>query len=121
VPIKVFLRPYRGDRIERDFKLKLPAGLSKGEHRIMLSDADTLNRVQNMASTSDRFMDIPQEVSLINQERTNDKLYVSLVEPRPTVYYEDRRVFWFNGHWFFRSDGHWAYYETEPDGLREHR
>ena len=92
LPIKVFLRPYRGERIERDFNLKIPAGLSKGEHGILLSDADTLNRMQSAASSSDRFMDIPQEVSLINQERTNNKLYISLVEPRPTVYYEDKSL-----------------------------
>src|SRR5579884_1340470 len=92
VPIKVFLRPYRGDRIERDFNLKIPAGLSKGEHRILLSDADTLNRMQSLASTSDRFMDLPQEVSLINQERSNNKMYISLVESRPTVYSEDKSL-----------------------------
>ena len=92
VPVKVFLRPYRGERLERDFLLKIPAGLPKGEHRILLSDADTLNRMQSVASASDRFMDIPQTVSLINQERTNNKLYVSLVEPRPTVFYEDKTL-----------------------------
>jgi len=41
----VFLRPYRGERLERDFTLKIPPGLSKGEHRILLSDADTLNHI----------------------------------------------------------------------------
>ena len=92
VPIKVFLRPYRGERIERDFNLKIPAGLSKGEHRILLSDADTLNHMQSLASTSDRFMDLPQEVSLINQERSNNKMYISLVESRPTVYAEDKTL-----------------------------
>jgi hypothetical protein len=92
VPVKVFLRPYRGERLERDFMLKIPAGLPKGDHRILLSDADTLNRMQSVASASDRFMDIPQTVSLINQERTNNKLYVSLVEPRPTVFYEDKTL-----------------------------
>jgi len=92
VPMKVFLRPYRGERLERDFQLKIPAGLAKGEHRILLSDADTLNRIQTVAGLSDRFMDIPQTVSLINQERSNNKLYVSLVEPRPTVFYEDKTL-----------------------------
>jgi len=92
VPVKVFLRPYRGERLERDFMLKIPAGLPKGEHRILLSDADTLNRMQSVASASDRFMDIPQTVSLINQERTNNKLYISLIEPRPTVFYEDKTL-----------------------------
>ena len=92
LPIKVFLRPYRGDRMERDFNLKIQAGISKGEHRILLSDADTLNRMQSAATTSDRFIDIPQEVSLINQERTNTNMYISLIERRPTVYSEDKSL-----------------------------
>src|ERR1039458_4921809 len=46
VAVKVFLRPYRGESLERDFTLKIPAGLAKGEHKIMLSDADTINRMQ---------------------------------------------------------------------------
>ncbi len=92
VPVKVFLRPYRGERIERDFQLKIPPAWPKGEHRILLSDADTLNRMQTVAGLSERFMDIPQTVSLINQERSNNKLYISLVEPRPTVFYEDKTL-----------------------------
>jgi hypothetical protein len=92
VPVKVYLRPYRGERIEREFQLKIPSSLSKGEHRILLSDAETLNRMQSAAGMSDRFLDIPQTVSLINQERSNNKLYISLVEPRPTVFYEDKTL-----------------------------
>jgi len=92
VPVKVFLRPYRGERLEREFRVKIPAGLPKGDHRILLSDADTLNRMQTAAGMADRFMDLPQTVSLINQERSNNKLYISLVEPRPTVFYEDKTL-----------------------------
>jgi hypothetical protein len=92
VPVKVFLRPYRGERIERDITIKLPAGLTKGDHRILLSDADTLNRMQSFAGMSNRFMDIPQTVSLINQERSNNNLYVSLVDSRPTVYTNDKTM-----------------------------
>lgn len=92
VPVKVFLRPYRGPRIERSFTMKIPAGLPKGEHRILVSDADTLNRMQTAAGFMNRFIDLPQIVSLINQERSNDRLYVSLVEARPTVYYDDKTL-----------------------------
>jgi hypothetical protein len=92
VPLRVFLRPYRGERLERDFTLKIPPGLPKGEHRILLSDADTLNRMQSVAGMSDRFMDIPQTISLINQERSNNKVYISLVEPHPTVFFEDKTL-----------------------------
>jgi hypothetical protein len=92
LPIKVFLRPYRGDRIEKDFSIVLPEGLTKGEHRIMLSDADTMNRLQTMTGMMDRYIDVKQAVSLINQERTNNKLYVSLLENTPTAYYEDKMM-----------------------------
>jgi hypothetical protein len=92
VPLRVFLRPYRGERLERDFTLRIPPDLPKGEHRILVSDADTLNRMQSVAGMADRFMDIPQTISLINQERSNNKIYISLVEPRPTVFYEDKTL-----------------------------
>jgi hypothetical protein len=92
VPVKVFLRPYRGERIERDFTVKIPEGLARGDHRIMLSDADTVNRMQTLAGSANRYLDLPQMVSLINQERANNKLYVSLVESTPTAYYDDKTL-----------------------------
>ena len=76
--------------LKRDLRVKIPAGLPKGTHRILLSDAATLNRMQNSAATINRFMDLPRTVSLINQERSNNKLYVSLIQARPTLYYEDK-------------------------------
>ncbi len=92
VGVKVFLRPYRGERIERDFTLRIPAGLARGEHKIVLSDADTINRMQTVAGLVNHYMDLPQTVSLINQERSNNRLYVSLLEGRPTAYYEDKTL-----------------------------
>ncbi|HMD71165.1 MAG TPA: hypothetical protein VKF41_07460 [Bryobacteraceae bacterium] len=92
VPVRVFLRPYRGEPLQREFKVKIPAGLAKGDHRILLSDADTVNRMQNIAGTMNRFIDLPGTVSLLNQERTNNKLYVSLVEASPTAYYDDKTL-----------------------------
>ena len=92
IPVKVFLRPWRGDRIERSFNVKLPAGLSKGEHRILLSDADTANKIQALGFASNRYMDVPQLVSLINQERGNNNVYVSLIASDPTAYYEDKTL-----------------------------
>jgi hypothetical protein len=92
IPVKVFLRPWRGERLERDFTLKLPAGLPRGDHRILLSDADTANRIQALGYASNRYIDVPQLLSLINQERENNKLYVSLIENDPTAYYEDKTL-----------------------------
>ncbi len=92
IPVKVFLRPYRGERIERDVQVKIPAGMPKGEHRILFSDADTLNRMQNAAVLGNRYMDIPETISLLNQERGNSRLYISLVEGRPTYYADDKTL-----------------------------
>jgi hypothetical protein len=39
-----------------------------------------------------RFLDVPQTVSLLNQERTNNRLYVSLVSASPTAYYDDKTM-----------------------------
>jgi hypothetical protein len=90
LPVRVYLRPYRGGRIERLVRVKVPASFPRGEHRILFSDAATLNSLQNLASQANRNMDLPQTMSLINQERTNNRLYVSLVQARPTVLVEDK-------------------------------
>jgi len=92
VALKVFVRPYRGEEIARNFTLKIPAGLAKGEHKIVLSDAETINRMQTVAGLVNHYMDQPQTVSLINQERSNNRLYVSLLESSPTAYYEDKTL-----------------------------
>ena len=90
VPVKVFLLPYRGDRIERTVNVKIPAGLPKGEHQILFSDADTLSRFQNIASSLNRIEDTPQTVAMLNQERSNNRLYISLIESQPTVYSDEK-------------------------------
>lgn len=92
IPVKVFLQPYRGERIERSVTVKIPAGLAKGEHRILFSDADTLNRLQSVATANSRFMDLPETVSLLNQERSNNRIYVSLVENRATYFTDDKTL-----------------------------
>ena len=64
----------------------------KGEHRILFSDAETLNRLQTSAAATNRYLDIPETISLLNQERQNNRLYVSLVEPRATYYSDDKTL-----------------------------
>ncbi|WP_321474217.1 hypothetical protein [uncultured Paludibaculum sp.] len=89
---KVALQPWRGERVLREFRVKVPESITPGMHRLLLSDSDTLNRTQLIAGMSNRTLDLTQTISLINQERSNDRLYVSLVDPRPTVYADDRAL-----------------------------
>jgi hypothetical protein len=92
IPVRVFLRPYRGDRIEKNVMVKIPVGMPKGDHRILFSDADTMNRMQHAAAAGNRYLDIPETVSLLNQEHDNNQLYVSLIQGRPTYYSDDRTL-----------------------------
>jgi len=92
VAVKVYLRPYRGETIERTVTVKIPAGMPKGEHRILFADAATLDRTQEAALRTTRFIDIPETVSLLNQERDNNRLYVALVQSRPTYYADDKTL-----------------------------
>jgi hypothetical protein len=41
---------------------------------------------------ANRFMELTQTVSLLNQERANNRLYAALVQPRPTVFTDDRTL-----------------------------
>src|SRR6185437_8508163 len=92
IPVKVFLRPYRGERIERTVTVKIPAGMPKGDHHILLRDAATMNRMEHGSASGNRYMDIPETVSLLNQERENNELFVSLLEGQPTYYSDDKTL-----------------------------
>ena len=92
VAVKVFLRPYRGDSLERDFTLKIPAGLAKGEHRSCSATRKPSTACRPWPALVNHYIDLPQTVSLLNQERSNNKLYVSLLEASPTAYYDDKTL-----------------------------
>ena len=93
VPVTVFLRPYRGETIQRTVPLRIPPNFPKGQHRILVSDAESLNRMQSLAGFVNRTsLGLNQTVSLINQERSNNRLFVTLVENQPTAYVEDKEL-----------------------------
>ena len=89
---KIYLRPWRGPRVVRDFRIPVPAGTPRGEHQLLVSDGATLNRPQMMAAMANRFLDLKQVVSVMNQERGNDQVFVSLLETRPTVFSDDQEL-----------------------------
>ncbi len=93
IPVKVFLRPYRGERTETTVTVKIPEGTPKGDHRILFSDAGHAEpppKPSRLRATV--ILDIPETVSLLNQERSNNRLYVSLVEGRATYYTDDKTL-----------------------------
>lgn len=89
---KVFLRPYRGERIEKAFNVKIPVGAPKGELRLELSDANTVNRGAAMAGARNQLMTVPETVSLLNQEQSNNQLFIRLEEPSVTAHVDDKTL-----------------------------
>ncbi len=92
ITVKAFLRPFRGPRIERELKLRIPEGLPKGEHKIVLTDGDSLNRLHSFFLSQNKFLDLDGALSLLNQERRNTQLFATLMQTRPTVFYDDKTL-----------------------------
>ena len=93
VTIKVLLRPYRGTPIIRDVPITIPAQATRGSTlRVQVSDADSLNRIPNLVAAQGRLGGLDQLISLLNRERRNNQLYVTLLKPTPTLLVEDKEL-----------------------------
>jgi len=88
--VEAVLKPYRGDRITVKIPVKAPASLSKGNLRIMVSDADTLDRQRRTAANQQRRLELGSTIAAINKERKNDQLYVTLLTSATQALIEDK-------------------------------
>ena len=89
---KVFLRPYRGERIETPFKIRIPSSAPKGRLRLLVSDAQTLNRATQIAAARTRLPNLSETVSLMNKEYGNHQLFISLLQSNVTARLEARTL-----------------------------
>jgi hypothetical protein len=93
VTIKVLLRPYRGAPVIRDVRITIPPQATRGSTlRVQVSDADSLNRIPNLVAAQGRLGGLDQLISLLNRERRNNQLYVTLLKPTPTLLVEDKEL-----------------------------
>jgi hypothetical protein len=90
VMVEAVLRPYRGERIVRQIPVRIPTTAPKGNLRILISDGDTLDRARRSAVAFARKLDLNATIAALNKERTNDRLYVSLIQPNPQAMVEDK-------------------------------
>jgi hypothetical protein len=90
ITIETVLRPYRGDRIVRRIPVRIPTSAPKGTLRILVSDAETLDRARRLNPTINRRLDLNSTIELLNKEHLNDHLYVSLLEAHPQATVEDK-------------------------------
>ena len=90
ITIEAVLRPYRGDRIVRRIPVRVPTSAPKGSLRILVSDADTLDRSRHATPAMGRRLDLNSTIEVLNKEHLNDHLYVSLLENNPQATVEDK-------------------------------
>jgi len=90
ITIEAVLRPYRGDRIVRRIPVRVPTSVPKGSLRILVSDAETLDRSRRSTPAMGRRMDLHSTIEILNKEHLNDHLYVSLLEANPQATVEDK-------------------------------
>lgn len=90
ITIEAVLRPYRGDRIVRRIPVRVPTSAPKGSLRILVSDAETLDRTRRTTPAMGRRLDLHSTIELLNKEHLNDHLYVSLLEANPQATVEDK-------------------------------
>jgi hypothetical protein len=90
ITVETVLRPYRGDRIVRRIPVRVPTSVPKGTLRILVSDAETLDRARRVNPVASRRLDLNSTIELLNKEHLNDHLYVSLLEANPQATVEDK-------------------------------
>jgi hypothetical protein len=89
---RVVLRPWKGPAETREFRLKAPLSIAKGEHHILIADSEVMNRTQFVAGMVNRHLTAPEAVNLLRQERDNSQVTITLMESRPSVYEDDRTM-----------------------------
>ncbi len=89
---KVVLQPYRGRRVEKEFQIEIPVGTPKGRLTLVVGDSSAYNRRQLALGARNRTLSLPESVSLLNQERRNDVLYIALMDRSPSASIDDTRM-----------------------------
>jgi len=90
ITVETVLAPYRGERVVRQIAVKIPTSASKGTLRILVSDGDTLDRVNHANPAFGRKLDLASTIALLNKEHSNNRLYVSLLEADPEARVADK-------------------------------
>jgi SpoIVB peptidase S55 len=96
--VRILLQPYRGPARVEEATVHVPDQIARGTIlRVLVCDADWLNR----ASRGFNFPGMPgaagpesldQLIGLLNRERHNDRLYVGLFVPAPTLVWDDKEL-----------------------------
>lgn len=91
--IKVLLHPYRGTPFIQEVPITVPAQAARGNLQVLVSDAASLNRMRELFPGQGRNLQgLDELIRVINRERQNDRLYVTLWTNTPTLLVEDKEL-----------------------------
>ena len=90
IMVETVIRPYRGERLVRQIPIRIPTSTSKGMLRILVSDGDTLDRMRRGMPMMNRGLGLAPTIALLNKERANDRVYVSLIGSDPEAMVADK-------------------------------
>jgi hypothetical protein len=94
--VRVLLRPYRGPARVEETTVRVPEQATRGTTlRVLVTDGDMLNRASrgfSFAGAGSSNASLDQLIALLNRERRNDRLYVGLFVPTPTILWDDKEL-----------------------------
>jgi hypothetical protein len=90
ITVETVIRPYRGERQVFQIPIRIPTTASKGPLRILVSDGDTLDRMHRAAPAMTRGLGLAPTIALLNKERSDDRVYVSLFDSDPGAMVADK-------------------------------
>ncbi|HKN77019.1 MAG TPA: SpoIVB peptidase S55 domain-containing protein [Candidatus Acidoferrum sp.] len=94
--VRVLLRPYRGPARVEEATVRVPDQATRGTTlRVLVTDGDMLNRASrgfSFSGAGGSNASLDQLIALLNRERRNDRLYVGLFAPTPTILWDDKEL-----------------------------
>ncbi|HLX00143.1 MAG TPA: hypothetical protein VKR82_15995 [Candidatus Acidoferrales bacterium] len=96
IQVKVLLRPYRGAPELKTIPITIPLQTDRGTTlRLQVSDsvgADRTTRPVSALATVNQAGSLEQFIRILNRERRNDRLYITLLQPTTTLLLEDKEL-----------------------------
>jgi hypothetical protein len=93
--VRVMLHPYRGAAHVEETTVRIPDQVARGTMlRVLVTDGETLNRASRgfALAGAGGVGGIDQLIALLNRERRNDRVYVGLFTPSPTMLWDDKEL-----------------------------
>jgi hypothetical protein len=94
--VRALVRPYRGPSRLVETTIHVPEQAARGTNlRVVVSDAESMNRSARgfgFPGGASGPAGLDQIIAVLNRERRNDRLYVGLFAPAPTLLWDDKEL-----------------------------